>query len=312
MIDMSDLITQVISGVIVALIVLLVQRTWISIARSAAASDAVEVGPKNDSGNQALILDSQTTGGVRVDQSYRDESQHTTIIHQNMERSPDASAADDDYGKVVLLLIAMAVAGFLFVLLRPLLEVVSYGAVVSAVVMTVVAVYRTRQLEVWSGRAVATIITVGGAGAVAVLTWRAVTDVVRDGMSLQAIRDAVPSFSADPDSGLVASYFDYLVNSAFPSFFGFHEHVLPFTIALLLAGVAQAALIVVALSAVWDWNAFLSFRSGSQRKHLVARAKSHDEGGVLGLLVAAAPLAAIAFLSANGVLYDMFLSLISG
>lgn len=309
MIDMSDFSTQLIAAVVAGLVLLLVQRTWMGNAKGAAAVPSA--GPQNDSGNQAWISDSQITGGVRVDQSYRDESQHTTIIHQNMERSPDASAADDDYGKVVLLLIAMAVAAIMFVLLRPLLEAVSYGAVVSTVVMALAAALRARQLKTWSSRALATVITVVGTGLVTVLTWRAMGDVVRDGMSLGAIREAVPSFSADSDESVVASYFDYLVNSAFSSFFGFHEHVLPFTIALLLAGVAQAALIVVALSAVWDWNAYLSFRSGSQKKHIVARAKSH-EGGVLGPLVAAALLAALALLSAHGILYDMFLSLISG
>lgn len=143
--------------------------------------------------------------------------------------------------------------------------------------------------------------------------WRTIRGVERDGMSLEAIGKAVPAFSSDPDASLITSWFDYLVGSAFPAFFGFHDHVIVFVIILLGAAASQAALIWVALSAVWDWNAFLSFSTRSwQKTHLVARAKSHDEGGALGILIAAAVPAAIAIFSANGVVYDFVLSLFSG
>ncbi len=311
-IDMNDFTTQVISAVLAGFILLLVQRSWMRNATSEAASEVVPTGHRNASGNQAVFSDSQITGGVHVDQSYKDESQHTTIIH-NMENSPDASASDDTYGKVVLLLIGMAVAAFLFVLLRPLLEAMSYGVVVSTVVMALVAVYRTQKLHEWSFRAVATIVTVAGAAIVAVLTWRAMGSLAHEGMSLDAIRGAIPAFANDPNTGTIANYFDYLANSAFPSFFGVHDHVLPFVMFLLIAATAMAALCLIAVSAVWDWNAFLSFSSGSQQKrHLVARAKSYNEGGAWGLLLGAVILAAVAILSANGFLFDFFLNLTSG
>lgn len=83
-----------------------------------------------------------------------------------------------------LLLIAMAVAAFLFILLRPVLETMSYGAIVSTVAKTLVAVYRTQGLEQWSARAVATILAVVGAVLVTLITWQASGILVCEGMSL--------------------------------------------------------------------------------------------------------------------------------
>lgn len=310
-IDMSDLTTQLVSAVIAGLVLLLLQRSWMRNASSAVPSEAAPTGNHNASGNQAVFSDSQITGGVHVDQSYTDLSQHTTIIG-NIEKSPDASASDDTYGNIVLLMIGMAVAAFLFVLLRPLLEAMSYGVVVATALMTLVAVLRT-QKSAWSVRAVATVVTVAGAAIVVVLTWRAIGSVAREGMSLDAIRGAVPPFSNDPTTGTMANYFGYLANSAFPAFFGVHDHVLAFVMFLVIAATAQAALCLIAVSAVWDWNAFLSFSSGSQQKRrLVSRARSHEEGGAIGLLLGAAILAAVAILSANGLLFDVFLNLSSG
>lgn len=311
-IDFNDFTTQLISAVILGMILLLVHRSWMRNVKSVPAPQSVP-GHRDSIGDPAVIdEDALSTGGLDAAPREDHGGARATILH-DIEASPDAPASDDDYGKVVLVLLAMAVAALLFLLARPMVEALSYGVIVTTVVMGLVATYRTQALKVWSGRAIAAAITVVGAGVTAVVTWRAMGDLRRDGMSVGSINGVVPAFTEDPNQSMPGNYFDHVVDVVLPALFSIDEGLLPFVASLLLGAMAVAALCVFALSAVWDWNAYLSFSKGPrEKKNVVARARSHQDGGPLGLLVWAAAFAAVAVVSANGIPYDTFISLTSG
>lgn len=310
-IDFNDFTTQLISAVVLGLILLLVHRSWMRNVKGAPAPQSAM--HHRGSISDPAVIDEDALSAEGWDAAPREDhgGARATILH-DIETSPDAVASDDDYGKVVFVLLAMAVAALLFLLARPMVEALSYGIIVSTVLMALVATYRTQILKVWSGRAVAAAITVMGAGVTAVVTWTTMGDLRRDGMSVGSINDVVPAFSENPDKGTLVNYFDYVVEVVLPSLFSIEAGLLPFVASLLLGAMAVAALCAFALSAVWDWNAYLSFSKGPRKKkNVVARARSHQEGGPVGLLVWAAAFAAVAVVSANGIPYDTFMSLTS-
>lgn len=310
-VDFNDFTTQLISAVVLGVILLLVHRSWMRNVKGAPAPQSAVDHP--DSTGEPVVIDEDSLKANASDADPREDhgGARATILH-DIETSPDALASDDDYGKVVFVVVAMAVAALLFLLARPMVEALSYGILVSTAVMALVATYRTQALKLWSGRAVAAAITVVGAGVTAVVTWRTIGDLRRDGMSVGSINDVMPAFSKNPDKSTLINYFDHVVDVVLPALFSIEAGLLPFVASLLLGAMAVAALCTFALSAVWDWNAYLSFSSGPRKKkNVVARARSHQEGGPVGLLVWAAAFAAVAIVSANGIPYDTFMGLTS-
>ena len=309
MIDVNDFLTQTLAAIAAAIVMLAVQPDWVRRPDKVARTSSSAGGNHNHGGNQAILSDNRMDGSVQIDQQYTDNSQRTTIVN-NVNRSTGASATSDELGKGLLIVAVALVAAVLFVMFRPLLQAISFGALTAVTVMLVVAVIRAQRLQVWTARGIITIVFVGVTFVLMFVTWTGVGTLQREGLSIDVISAAIPPIPAEQSDIGFPGYSDYFFNTVSPAFFGTSSTVVPFVLCLMVAAMAEAGLVVFAWLLVLDWHAFLSFNRGSaQKPRLVARAKSFNEGGVARIVLFALIIGAIAVVCANGASYDLWLNL---
>lgn len=307
-IDINDLWAQVLAGVIAGIVLLLVQPGWIRRPDPRASSSA-SAGHRNSGGNQAVFEGNTVTGDLRVDQRYIDKSRSTTITN-NINNANNASASDDDWIKLFLVVCVGIVSAALFLLFRPLLQGVAYGTALATVVMLTVAIVRTIRIRAWTGRAILVTVIAVGSIVVTLFTWAGIATLDRDGLSLDGIAADIAPLPVEHDARGASMYIDYFLHSVLPVVLDGERPVLGFVISLMLAAAASVALSAYAWLRLLDWHAFLRFaHAGQQRPKVVARAKSFTEGSGIGVIAGAALLAFVAIGCAYGGVYDLWQAL---
>lgn len=309
MIDVSDFWTQTLAAIAAAVVMLFVQTDWIRKPDRKPGPSAPAGGNQNHAGNQAVIADSDINGSVWIGQSYTDNS-HRTTINNNINQSAGTSDSDDVWAEIVLVGAVVLVSAVLFVVLRPLLQAVSIGAIVAIFIMLTVAILRTRRLRVWTKQGVLTVVVVGAAIVLMFIAWASVGRLQRDEVSLDTISAGIPTITTEQSELGLSGHVDYFMNSVIPGFFGVGPTVLLFVVCLMVAVLSATALLAVAWIRLLDWHAFLGFNRGSNQKpKLAARAKSFKEGGIPGIILGVIGLGVITIVCSSGTAYDLWQSL---
>lgn len=307
-IDMTDLLTQVVAGIVAGIVLLFVQPGWIARPDRTSRGSGSEISNLNTDGNQSIIEGNKVRGDISVDQRHIDSSR--TTITNNVNNTGGAAASDDDWGKVILILIGAVVAAGLFVLYRDLLQPISYGIALAVFIILLVAVLRTCRLKAWTPRA--TLSTIAGIGAVLVthMTWVEIGSVERDGLSLSALASSIGTPTAEQNVQGLAGYFDYFFGTVIPALLDGARPVIPFVLFLMVAAASSVALSIFAWLRLLDWHAFLSFAIPGQRSaRSVSRAKSFTEGHGIGFLLGGVLLGVIAVFCAQGHAFDLWYQL---
>jgi hypothetical protein len=301
-IDGVDFWTQLAAGVVAGLILLFAQAFWLRDPAGPPTRRQPSAGP----GNQATVTDNTVgTGGIHIHQS-DDHSSHTTIVN-NLYRSPGGRESTGPDGLPVGLIAAAIAAALLFVLFRPWLMAATIGAAVALVIMTGVAIRRSRRLGVWTTRAGSVCVAVATAVATVVGTWWGAATLERDGLSLDALRASIPNLTTEQAEHGFAGIVCFVFQNVLPVLFT--GNAAPFVSFLMLGAAMAAMLVVLCWSEVLGWHAFLRFHRGVQRDARIgARAKGFSEGAGVGVVLGSILLAAIAIACVAGVPFDLISS----
>ena len=305
-IDVNDFWTEALAGILAALVMLFIRPQWTRRPDKSKPSGEVPAGNRNEGGNQAIFAGGTINGGVRLKQTYTDNSQQTTIVH-NLNSAPTPTSSSDDWGKIVVLVVLAIGAACLFVGMAPLLMVISFGAIAAVAVMTLVAAIRShRMLDGWPRKSISVLVISGIACVTTAGTWWGSRELHRDGMSLDLIASSIPKITPKQSSSGIPGHLDYVISTVVPAFFGSGEYALHFVLFLMLGAFVSFMLTFHAWQQVHEWHSYLCFNISKQRsERTVKEAKSFQEGKVLPPMALAALFGAVAICCSLGIPFDL-------
>lgn len=282
-INIDDLSTQIVAGVIAAIITLVIQRTW-------------------------LRSPEQPSANTTINHSTTRVTHNTTVINQRIHSASTNADTDDTVGTVVLLVVAVVTTALLFILHWRLALSITSGIAIATLVITGTAALRAWRLNLWNTRGVwtagAALVTFG----LSIASWFQIVHTQRGALNLRSLGDAIPERGSAPEHKGIFGYLTYLSGDVLDAVKNFAPYALPFAVLLALSAIITAAALALTWQRANQWHAFLSFNrtdltiSGKT----IARANSFLTASYKSSAIVMLAFGLIALLASNGTFFDLY------
>ncbi|GGF17384.1 hypothetical protein [Subtercola lobariae] len=294
---LSEVIAGLLSGVVLALIPLVVTRKKAGTIAGAGGRNSASAA---ENGNQIHV-----GGDVLGDVTINDQR---VSITQNISASLAAQASGggvssnsaSSNGRLAAACCAFVALACLFVFYHPIALGLMVGAVVGLLVNFVVVVIRTSHAALWSGRTRQSCARVAAAVGVAVTSWVAIYTTTIHGYNLLAMQVILGRTSVDlaVTNSAITNVVEAVLGPIRQVIEQFGAEGLMFLVCLLAGALFSAVVVFRAWQLVFDWASFVRFASGNAPLSVTARAKKFRRENLMWLAeLALAGTIAIVFAS---------------